>query len=55
MAPKDVIAYTTGVAGSTTLDYSMWKDVFNNMCNAPVCGALKYTFIDADSLSTLGF
>jgi hypothetical protein len=33
----------------------MWKDIFNIYCESPVCGSLKYDFVDAGTLSTLFF
>jgi hypothetical protein len=35
-----MIVYLTNLPVTNTLDYSKWKDNFNNKCGTAVCGSL---------------
>ncbi len=42
----DIIVYPDNNPVSTTLDYTKWKDNFNNKCLSNFCGTPTYSFYD---------
>ncbi len=40
---------------STTLDYTNWKDEFNNKCLTNFCGTPTYSFVNSTDFSALSF
>ena len=50
-----MIVYLTNLPVSNKLDYSKWKDNFNNKCGTAFCGSLQYTYLDADTGLPLNF
>jgi hypothetical protein len=50
-----MIVYPDNIAVSNTLDYTKWKDTFNNKCSSNFCGTPNYSFVDYTTLGPLPF
>ena len=44
--PSDINVFLNNVPVSTTFDYSLFKDEYNQICGSAVCGSITWSYIN---------